>query len=105
MPDRLARAERLIRAALEQRPDNAAFIDSLAWVRFRRADARAAEPLLARAWQLSREPEIAAHWGEVLWALGERERAREVWARGRRIAPESIPLRETVERFLGESAP
>lgn len=100
----LARAERLIRTALEQRPDNAAFIDSLAWVRFRRGDARGAEPLLARAWQLSREPEIAAHWGEVLWALGERDRAREVWARGRRMAPESMPLRETVERFLGESA-
>lgn len=101
----LARAERLIRAALEQRPDNAAFIDSLAWVRFRRGDARAAEPLLARAWQLSREPEIAAHWGEVLWAVGERERAREIWARGQRIAPESIPLRKTMERFLGASAP
>lgn len=97
----LPRAEKLIRSALAQRPDSAAILDSLAWVRFRRGDASTALPLLERAWRLSREPEIAAHWGEVLWALGQRERAREVWALGQRLAPDSLPLRRTMQRFLG----
>lgn len=97
----LPRAERLIRSALAQRPDSAAILDSLAWVRFRRGDAAAAVPLLERAWRLSREPEIAAHWGEVLWSLGERDRAREVWALGQRLSPDSRPLRRTMQRFLG----
>jgi tetratricopeptide (TPR) repeat protein len=98
----LPRAEVLIREALAQRPDNASFIDSLAWVRFRRGDKGSAVPLLERAWRLSREAEIAAHWGEVLWAMGDRAEARSVWARALVIAPESKPLRATIERFVGK---
>ena len=97
----LARAERLIREALAQQPDNAAYIDSLAWVRYRRGDRKAALPLLERAWRGSREPEIAAHWGEVLWVSGDRGQARLVWLRGLAIAPDSKPLRSTIERFAG----
>jgi predicted negative regulator of RcsB-dependent stress response len=84
-----------------QRPDSAAFLDSLAWVRFRRGDRATALPLLERAWRVSREPEIAAHWGEVLWASGEKAQARVVWARALAIAPDSKPLRSTVERLAG----
>lgn len=97
----LARAERLVREALAQRPDSAAFIDSLAWVRFRRGDRAAALPLLERAWRLSREPEIAAHLGEVLWVSGDKAQARAVWARALAIAPDSKPLRSTIERVAG----
>lgn len=97
----LPRAERLIRSALVHRPDNAAFLDSLAWVRFRRGDAASALPLLERAWRLSRDAEIAAHWGEVLWVSGARAEARAVWAQGLVIAPDSKPLRATIERYAG----
>lgn len=98
----LPRAERLIREALAQRPDNAAFIDSLGWVRFRRGDKAGALPLLERAWRLSREPEIAAHWGEVLWSMGDRGAARAVWARALLISPDSSPLRATIERLAAK---
>lgn len=98
----LARAESLIREAVTQRPDSAAFIDSLGWVRFRRGDKKGAVPLLERAWRLSREAEIGAHLGEVLWAAGEKARAREIWARALVIAPESKPLRATIERLADE---
>ena len=98
----LARAESLIRAAVAQRPDSAAFIDSLGWVRFRRGDKKGAVPLLEQAWRLSREAEIGAHLGEVLWASGEKARAREIWARALVIAPESKPLRATIERLADE---
>ena len=98
----LARAESLIRDAVAQRPDSAAFVDSLGWARFRRGDKKGALPLLERAWRLSREAEIGAHLGEVLWALGEKARAREVWARSLVIAPESKPLRATIERLADE---
>lgn len=97
----LPRAERLIRQALVQRPDNAAFLDSLAWVRYRRGDRTGALPLLERAWRLSREPEIAAHWGEVLWVSGSRDEARRVWAQGLQVAPDSKPLQMTIERLAG----
>jgi len=98
----LPRAERLIREAVAQRPDSAAFIDSLGWVLYRRGDKQAALPLLERAWRLSREAEIGAHWGEVLWATGDKAAARAIWARALLIAPESKPLRGAVERLAGE---
>ena len=99
----LRRAENLVRAALEQRPDNAAFLDSLGWVRYRRGDKIGALPPLERAWQLSREGEIAAHWGEVLWSMGDQAGARSIWARALVAAPESKPLRATIDRLTGTS--
>lgn len=98
----LRRAERLIRGALAQRPDNAAFIDSLGWVLYRRGKLRDAAPVLERAWRLTQEGEIAAHYGEVLWKLGDQALAREVWARGLVSSPDSMPLRATVERLTGK---
>ncbi len=98
----LPRAEQLIREALAQRPDSAAFLDSLGWALFRRGDAQAALPLLERAWRLSREAEIGAHWGEVLWKTGDKAAARAIWARALLIAPESRSLRGTIERLAGE---
>ncbi len=95
----LPRAEQLIQRAVDLRPDSAAFLDSLAWVKFRRGDARGALPLLERAWALSRDAEIAAHWGEVLWTLGQRTEARTVWARALVRAPDSRPLADTVRRL------
>ncbi len=99
---RLPRAEQLIRNAVAARPDNAAFLDSLGWVLYRRGDAKLAVPLLERAWRLSQEAEIAAHWGEVLWASGAQSEARTVWARALARSPDSEPLRATIERFAGK---
>lgn len=98
----LPRAEQLIRDAVAARPDNAAFLDSLGWVRYRRGDAAGAVPLLERAWRLSQEAEIAAHWGEALWASGAQAEARTVWARALARTPDSVPLRATIERFTGK---
>jgi hypothetical protein len=38
----------------------------------------------------------------VLWASGEKARAREIWARALVVAPESKPLRATIERLADE---
>ncbi|MFM7626536.1 MAG: tetratricopeptide repeat protein [Gammaproteobacteria bacterium] len=98
----LRRAEKLVRSALAQRPDNAAFIDSLGWVLYRRGRLREAAPQLERAWRLSQEAEIGAHYGEVLWKLGDQAQARAVWARALVASPDSKPLRATVERLTGQ---
>jgi tetratricopeptide (TPR) repeat protein len=98
----LRRAAELVERALEFAPDNAAIMDSVAWLRFRRGDARGALPLLERAYRISRDAEIAAHWAEVLWALGEQGAARRVWAQALTRSPESEPLRESFERLTGQ---
>ncbi|MFO7276827.1 MAG: tetratricopeptide repeat protein [Pseudomonadota bacterium] len=101
----LARAETLIRRALESAPDNPAMLDSLGWVRFRRGDTRAAIPILERAYALGRDPEIAAHWGEALWASGQQQQARTILATALARAPRSQPLRKTIDRLLSAVNP
>ena len=95
----LPRAEALIRRALLAMPDNAPAIDSLAWVLYRQGNARDALPLFERAYHLSRDSEIAAHWGEVLWVSGRQAEARTVWARALARTPNSQAVREAIARF------
>jgi predicted Zn-dependent protease len=64
----LRRADRLLSAACAQAPDNAAYLDSLGWLRFRQRNLVAARDKLSRAYHLQPDSEIAAHWAEVLYA-------------------------------------
>ena len=98
---KLPRAETLIRKALDSSPDNPAFLDSLGWVRFRRGDIPGALPYLERAYRIFPDAEIASHWGEMLWMSGRQAEARALWARALARAPDSKPLRATIERLTG----
>ncbi len=99
----LPRAEGLIRRALTVMPDSPAALDSLGWVHFRRGDARSAAGTLERAYSIDHDAEIAAHWGEALWASGEQSEARKVWAAALAREPESKPLKATLERFIPDA--
>lgn len=96
----LPRAESMIRRALGQMPDNPAVLDSLGWVRFRRGDAAGALPSLERAYDISHDAQIAAHWGQALWVAGRQEDARKVWAEALARNPDSKSLRAVVGRFI-----
>lgn len=96
----LPRAESLIRRALEQMPDNPAVLDSLGWVRFRRGDSAGALPPLERAYDISHDAQIAAHWGQALWTAGRQEDARKVWAEALARNPNSKALQAVVSRFV-----
>ena len=101
----LARANGLIDAALALTPDNPAILDSQGWVRYRRGQGEQALGPLTRAYRLSRDTEIAAHWGEVLWSLGRESEARTIWARALARDPESTLLKDTIGRFIPPSTP
>ena len=96
----LPRAESLIRRALLQMPDNPAVLDSLGWVRVRRGDAAGALPPLERAYDISHDAEIAAHWGQALWVTGRQDAARKVWAEALARNPDSTPLQAVIARFI-----
>ena len=99
----LARAESLIRKALVTMPDNPAALDSLGWVRFRAGDSKAALITLERAYNISHDAEIASHWGEALWASGDHQQARKVWAEALAREPDSPALKATLARFLNDA--
>ena len=50
---------------------------------------QAALPLLERAYRLDQDGDIGAHWGEVLWALGDKTKARKTWNRALMVDPDN----------------
>ncbi len=95
----LPRAEQLIREALAAQPDNPALLDSLGWVLYRRGQFAAALPELARAFRLLHDGDVGAHWGETLWASGQKAAARAAWQRALAADPENKLLATTVHRY------
>jgi tetratricopeptide (TPR) repeat protein len=97
--DRHAEALELITRALEIKPNEAAFIDSMGWVHYRLANYDQAIVFLRRALDLYPNDEVAAHLGEVLWTVGDRTEANKVWRHGLELAPESMILKEVMDRL------
>lgn len=101
--DRYEEAQHLIERALALAPNDAAIIDSLGWVLYRRGQHERALVELRRAAALLPDPEVAAHLGEVLWVMGEREQARSVWAEALERFPDDRMIRETMQRLQVDS--
>lgn len=96
---RLPEARQLIAKALEFAPKDPFITDSLGWVEFRMGNHAEAARLLGEAFQRQPDPEIAAHLGEVLWTMGEREKALDVWRTGLRLNKDNDTLQETLKRL------
>jgi tetratricopeptide (TPR) repeat protein len=96
---RLDDAEKLVTKALALTPEEPAVIDSMGWLRFRQGKTNEALELLKRAYERFPDPEVAAHYGEALWAQGEHERAKTVWNRALQDAPANTVLRDTMTRL------
>ena len=54
---------------------------------------------LRRAMEINPDPEIAAHLGEVLWAMGNRDEARTVWETALQTTPDDKRLLDVKKRF------
>ncbi|MBZ4414133.1 tetratricopeptide repeat protein [Myxococcus sp. MISCRS1] len=103
----LDEAERLVLRALELRPDNGAFLDSLGWVYFRRGDYPRAVEVLERASTLAPdEPVILEHLGDAYQRAARGPEAAGAWRRALEVLsldPESAEppgQREALERKL-----
>jgi tetratricopeptide (TPR) repeat protein len=100
--DRLQEAKGYIERALSMKPDNPAILDSMGWVEFRLGNLQAALRFLQQAAELSNDPEIASHLGEVLWHMGETERAKAVWNAANEEEPDNRHI-PAVKKRLGVS--
>ena len=98
--DRHDEALVLIERALEIKPNEAAFIDSLGWVQYRLENYKDAVINLRKALSLFDNDEVAAHLGEVLWVSGEQQEARNVWQKALDARPDSDILKRVIKRFV-----
>ena len=73
-------AAALIKAALDQEPDNASYMDSWGWALFKQGKYGEAEAMLKKAIESAPlNPEILSHLGEVFISLGRTSDALDQW--------------------------
>jgi tetratricopeptide (TPR) repeat protein len=97
--DRFTEALGYIKTALELEPDDAAVMDSMGWVQYRLGNYQQAIEHLKRANEQAKDPEIAAHLGEVMWVSGRKTAAIEVWEGSLKENPGNELLLSVMKRF------
>jgi Tfp pilus assembly protein PilF len=97
----LQRAEELIRMALEQEPDNAAFLDSMGWVLYKRGRFEEAKGYLRKAADGMSDPDpvVLDHLADVLYRLGQAEEAARLWQQAQQSLEEMPQQREDLARL------
>ncbi|MBD3671733.1 MAG: tetratricopeptide repeat protein, partial [Gammaproteobacteria bacterium] len=98
--DRYKEALRLIKRALELKPNNGPIMDSMGWVLYKLGRNEDALKYLSRAYQILRDGEVAAHLGEVYWESGEKQKAEAVWNEALKNEPDNEVLKRTMEKYL-----
>ena len=97
----LEKAESMIRKALQEDPENYAYLDSMGWVLFKRGKVKealatltkAAERMKTTMEQLGRvqDPTIFEHLGDVYFQLHEVDKAEDSWRQALKAAEASVP--------------
>ena len=96
---RLQEARELIEKALSLAPEDPYILDSMGWVLYRQGDLKPALGYLERSLARRDDPEVVAHIGEVLWALGRRDEAQKVLREGLAKSPDNESLRAAAKKF------
>ena len=96
---KLADAKKYIEIALSIEPKNHYIIDSMGWLHYRLGNIDIALEFTQKAYAIQKDPEIAAHLGEIYWKKGEKDEAKRIWQDSLVNNPSNSVLNETFQRF------
>jgi tetratricopeptide (TPR) repeat protein len=96
---KLVDAKKYIEIALSISPNNHYIMDSMGWLHFRMGNIEIALQFIEKAYKIQKDPEIAAHLGEILWKMGKLKQAEKVWEESIKTHPSNTVLLETFERL------
>ncbi|MGA8036960.1 MAG: tetratricopeptide repeat protein [Candidatus Acidiferrales bacterium] len=89
---RLDEATSMIQRAVQQDPNNGAYLDSLGWVYYKQNKLTEAEENLRKAVEHQmHDPTILAHLGDVYAKMGQKDRAVDLWERSLVEWQKSVP--------------
>jgi tetratricopeptide (TPR) repeat protein len=72
----------------------------MGWVLYRQGKLTDALRTLEAAYKLKADPEIAAHLGEVLWAMNRKDDARRILKEAAKANPDNEVLAGTLKKLL-----
>ena len=97
---RLEEALRMALRAIEKKPDNPSYLDTMGWIYYGMGDYQKAREYIEQA--LERDPKnpvILEHLGDIFEALGDKSRARQNWRSALEFDRNNIQLREKLSRL------
>jgi tetratricopeptide (TPR) repeat protein len=83
----LSKAERMSRKTIEADPKNVTFLDTYAWVFFKRGEYRLAKIYIERAIENETDPgvEVLEHYGDILWFNEDQKGALVQWKKASKL--------------------
>lgn len=104
--ENLDQAESLIRHALEDEPNNGAYLDSLGWVHFRKGQFAEALITLLRATELLDRPDpvVFDHVAQTYLALGRSPEALLFWQKSLQLDPGNQIVQKRIEEITLQQA-
>lgn len=95
----LDKAESMAAKAVNANPNNATFIDTYAWVYFKKKNYDMALFYIKSAIYNADEPsaDIIEHYGDILYMTGEKDEAVKQWEKALELSPDSDILKRKVE--------
>jgi Tfp pilus assembly protein PilF len=101
---KLERAAQMAEQLVEKHPDDATYIDTYAWVLYVMKDYKKAKPLLEKAVELNDQKKeksgvIIEHFGDVLFQLGEKDKAIEIWKKAKSVGKTSTFIDQKINEM------
>jgi tetratricopeptide (TPR) repeat protein len=97
--DRLEEALAYIKKALKLNPDSPAILDSMGWTLFKMKRHEEALTYLKKAADQLDDPEIFSHLAQALWAVGNKDQARQVLDKAIDSFPDDIKLKRVSDKL------
>ncbi|WP_310391216.1 tetratricopeptide repeat protein [Hymenobacter sp.] len=83
--EKLDKAKQMSGKVIKQFPDSDTYLDTYAWVLYKMKDYAGARAAFEKIQLATKDGSIIEHYGDVLFQLGEREKAVAQWQRARKI--------------------
>lgn len=95
----LDKAEKMSALSVKGSPNNPTFLDTYAWIFFKKGEYKLAKIYIESALANSKEqsPELNEHYGDILFMNGEPEKALEEWEKALKLKPDSELLNRKVK--------
>ena len=101
----LDKAERMSAKTVQAEPSSATYLDTYAWVFYKRKEYTMAQLYIQMAISNAEEPsvELHEHYGDILLASGERQKALEQYRKALELRPGNEPLVKKIEAIANEN--
>jgi len=96
---KLDQAEEMVKKALEEEPENGAYLDSLGWVYYKKGDIEKAKEYTLKAVGLIKDPDVYEHLGDIYISLGNQEEGVRYYQEGLLRFPDDKGLELKLKKY------